>query len=580
LTERTLDVWCMGAFAGTLRDGLDGITFAYAESWVGAGRPPLSQSLPISGEYPDRAAAAFFGGLLPEGEPRTTLARRIGVSVDNDFSLLAALGGDTAGAVSLVAPGERPPTDRSHDVRWLNDAELAEEIRQLPSRPMHADEDGEYRLSLAGAQDKLPVVVHTDGRVGLTHGAAPSTHIMKTPIVAFAHTVANEALCLDLGRRLGVPTAPAMPRRVGGTECLLVERYDRERHAGGVVERLHQEDVCQALGIPTARKYENEGGPSLADCFALVRRASGVPGRDAVRLFNYVLLSFLVGNHDAHGKNYSLVYRPGDAGLAPAYDILSTAVYGGTTRKMAMKLGGEYRPDYVRARHLDALIADAGLGPAAARRRVVSLAEAAPTHARDALAALEADGWGAPVLDRIVELVERRAAMLEEAATSSSGRGAPSPVVDDPTLVTRLDTAWKASGTAYSRLGDALHAYSAARKGGPDDVELAASRIDEVADDCAAANDQLSQIVWEWIDAVDERHWDSNPGHKFGSTLRTFAAQALDGAKAMSQPFTTGDAMDDARERLAASLRTIGEWDARLDALGVPAPEPVDPSST
>jgi serine/threonine-protein kinase HipA len=116
--------------------------------------PPLSQSLPLDGSFGADAVVAFFGGLLPEGAPRQVLARQLGVSVGNDFGLLDALGGDTAGAVSLLAPGQTP-APQGQDVRWLDDEELAMEIRELPSRPMHADEEGEYRLSLTGVQDNF-----------------------------------------------------------------------------------------------------------------------------------------------------------------------------------------------------------------------------------------------------------------------------------------------------------------------------------------------------------------------------------------------------------------------------------------
>lgn len=286
---------------------------------------------------------------------------------------------------------------------------------------MHADEDGEYRLSLAGVQDKLPVVVGDGGQIGLTKGRTPSTHIIKTPIARLNDTVANEALCLAIGARLGIAVVTAVPQRVKGREFLLVERYDRMSE-GQHTRRLHQEDACQALGVPVERKYENEGGPGLADLFALVRRAVAVPARDAPQLLSYVALSYLVGNHDAHGKNYSLLYAPGtnQATLAPAYDILSTIAYRGVrpmSRKLAMSIGDEYRPDYVRSRHVDRLLSDAGLGPAAARRLLRALARDAPTAAEASRAALVAAGWDAEALRRITDIVTQRAAWLVDLAT-------------------------------------------------------------------------------------------------------------------------------------------------------------------
>jgi len=424
MTGRALQVVCFGRRAGTLLDDPGGLAFAYEAAWVSDGQPPLSQSLPLDGAFGRSEATAFFGGLLPEGAPREILARQLGVSVANDFGLLAQLGGDTAGAISLIVPGASPPAHGADDVDWLDDKQLGTLIEELPSRPMHADADGEWRLSLAGAQDKLPVVVGVDGRVGLTRGRSPSTHILKTPIDRLPDTVANEAFCLGLGQRLGMPTAPAAPRRAGGHECLLVARYDRRLTEVGT-QRLHQEDFCQALGIPTQRKYQSEGGPGLEDCFGLLRAAVAVPARDAPRMLDYLGLSFLVANHDAHAKNFSLLYGPGSAraSLAPAYDVLCTIVYDKVkpmSRKMAMKIGGEYRPDYVRSRHLDRLLADAGLGVAASRRRLRALAIRAPSAAGDTRAALAGDGWDSPTLEAIERIVAQRARWLSEIAAPTA----------------------------------------------------------------------------------------------------------------------------------------------------------------
>jgi serine/threonine-protein kinase HipA len=410
-----LAVWCFDRQAGALTQSANGMEFAYAADWVAGEMPPLSQSLPLDNHFDAGAAAAFFGGLLPEGEPRRQLARLLGISESNDYSMLAMIAGDTAGAITLLPQGERPEPV-SGDVEWLDDAGLAELLIELPSRPMHVDADGEYRLSLAGAQDKLPVVVDDSGRIGLTRGQTPSTHIIKTPIERLDHTVVNEAFCPMVGRQLGVDVVDASAQRVAEQEFLLVRRYDRHESSDGIV-RLHQEDFCQALGVPTARKYQVEGGPSLADCFALVRRATAVPAPEVIKLLDDVALNFLVGNNDAHAKNFSLLYLPesAQAVLAPAYDVLSTFAYRKThnlTRKMAMSIGGEYRPEYVRARHLNRMFDEAGLGAAAARRRLRGMARDAPGTARNARQELIDTGWDAPILARIVELIDERAQWL------------------------------------------------------------------------------------------------------------------------------------------------------------------------
>jgi len=411
----TLEVLCFGERAGILADERDGLRFAYDSTWIAAGRPPLSQSLPLDGDPAPAVVHAYFGGLLPEGEPRRLLARRLGVSERNDFALLGAIGGDCAGAITLAPPRPASRDGGDSEIDWLDDARLAELIVTLPDHPMLAGEDGEIRLSLAGAQDKLPVVVE-DGRVGLTAGRTPSTHILKMPIARFEGTVVNEAFCLLFGSRLGVPTVPALPRRAGEHAYLLVERYDRLRRPDGSFERLHQEDFCQALGIPSERKYEVEGGPSLADCFALVRRATTVPAAHMLVLLDAVALNFLVGNHDAHGKNFSLLRSPQETGLAPFYDVLSTLAYPNLARKAAMAIGGERRPDYVRRRHLDRLCDAAGLGGAAVRRRLLAMAREAPEAARRARAVLAEDDWDHPVLDAVLAIVDRRARQLAEIA--------------------------------------------------------------------------------------------------------------------------------------------------------------------
>ena len=292
MTARALDVWCADTVAGQLteRDGV--LAFAYAPEWVESGRFALSHSLPLDGSFSATAVHAFFGGLLPEGDLRDLLGQRLGVSATNDFSLLEQIGGDCAGAISVYPVGEPLPT-RESGVQWLSDAELSQLVQDLPSRPMYAEPDGELRLSLAGAQDKIPVVVE-NSRVGLPTGDMPSTHILKTPISRLPATVLNEALWSRVGKRLDITCATSRPHRVGDSEMLLIERYDRAV-TNRQVKRLHQEDFCQALGIPSVQKYQRGGGPGLAVCFALLRSVAPVPARELPRLLDAWALSFIRG---------------------------------------------------------------------------------------------------------------------------------------------------------------------------------------------------------------------------------------------------------------------------------------------
>jgi serine/threonine-protein kinase HipA len=404
-----LDVWLQGRHAGRLAQERGRLSFAYADDYVRDGGPPLSHAMPLRHEpFEDAAAESFFANLLPEGKVRRAAAREARVSENNDYGLLSALGGDCAGAVSLLLLGDRPRA--SGRVEWWDDAGLAAAIDALPRRPLMADPDGDVRISLAGAQDKLIVVVE-DGRIGRPAGDTPSTHIIKPPIAEYDDTVANEAFCLRLARELGLDAAQASVEEIAGRELLLVERYDRRRDGARAV-RVHQEDFCQALGMPPQLKYQAEGGPGLAECLALVREATAVPALDVLRMVDVVTLNFLIGNHDAHGKNFSLLHVAGGTRVAPFYDLLSTTAYE-LGDKMAMKVGGEYRAGRVRHRHFERFARETGLGVAAVLRRVRTGAERAAATAHALAGELRDTGRHRPVVDRIVDTIGARTALLE-----------------------------------------------------------------------------------------------------------------------------------------------------------------------
>jgi serine/threonine-protein kinase HipA len=177
---RHLEVWLLGARIGTLSQVDGRLNFAYAPGSA----TPLSQSLPIRPEpFDDRATRPFFAGLLPEGGKRKQIAKTLQVSPQNDYALLDSLGGECAGAVTLLEPNQLPTAlDAPRGVHWLDQAQLLQVLDEMPLRPMRAGDEG-LRLSLAGAQDKLPVVLETNGlRIGLPLNGSPSTHVLKPPI--------------------------------------------------------------------------------------------------------------------------------------------------------------------------------------------------------------------------------------------------------------------------------------------------------------------------------------------------------------------------------------------------------------
>ncbi len=410
---RTLDVYLHTDIVGHLTQDDDGdMSFQYAESWLQRpGAFPMSHSLPLRKErFPRKECRGFFAGVLPEESKREMIARNLGISARNDYAMLERIGGECAGAVTFLPHGE-PMPDRHYGYRKLSDEELAAILKELPRRPLLAGEEG-IRLSLAGAQDKLDVRLE-GGAICLPLGGAPSTHILKPNVERFAGVVFNEAFCMQLAAAVGLLVAAVETSDVAGISYLLVERYDRHHRpvpdGAPVVERLHQEDFCQALGIVSEQKYQKEGGPSLKQCFALLREVSSAPVIDLARLLDDVVFNYIVGNNDAHGKNFSLLYRSAGTGeleirLAPLYDVLSTVCYPELSRDMAMRIGEQYSSENVSLRDFERLADDAKLGKPLVRDRLTEMAE----RVRDALSKVPVTN---PVAEKVADLIRRRSEM-------------------------------------------------------------------------------------------------------------------------------------------------------------------------
>lgn len=332
-----LVVYLVGQRAGRLiRKDNGNLQFRYERDYRG---PAISQSMPVQSDaYPHNICRAVFGGLLLEGEAREAMARNLGVSIGNDYAMLEALGGDCAGALTVLEVGEPlPDTPRA---RELDEAQLDAVLRELPQRPLAADPSDGTRLSLAGAQPKLPAVVD-DTRVALPlNAAAATTHIFKPEPERFPGLVDNEAFCMELAHAAGLPVA-RVEKRVSksGLPYLLVERYDRDLTADPI-GRLHQEDFCQALGQPSDRKYQAEGGPTVRDVVELLRECSVRPAQDLITFWRALVFNWLIGNCDAHGKNFSLLYDASVPALAPLYDLVSTTLYPELTERLAMSVDG------------------------------------------------------------------------------------------------------------------------------------------------------------------------------------------------------------------------------------------------
>lgn len=349
-------------------DGL--LRFTYAPTWLAKkGAIPLSRMLTLAPEtYENKKARPFFAGILPEEGPRTRIAEILGISERNDFALLERIGGECAGALSLLPEGMSPLEVESR-VRPLSENELSAVINELPRRPLLAGEEG-LRLSLAGAQDKLPIVVDGDA-ISLPLGNTPSTHIIKPEPERFPGLVANEVFCMGLARALGLRVPEVTIRMVGEKPCIVVARYDRARNAEShAVTRLHQEDLCQALGRPPERKYQQEGGPLVRECIGLLREWSTTPVLDILAFVDALIFNLLIGNADAHGKNFSMIYNAGTRRLAPFYDLVSTIAWPGLSTRLAMSIGHGKNVNDLNPEHFRRMTEEAELGWPMVRERI------------------------------------------------------------------------------------------------------------------------------------------------------------------------------------------------------------------
>lgn len=404
-----------GAHVGTLRPGTGtDYTFEYAAEVVeeaGEGAIVLSHSMPVRADaYGPIETRTFFEGLLPERMRREELARELRLDANDSYALLAAIGRDCAGAIVIVpdedgtAPDERP-------VEWLGDGELADLVEQLPRRPLGISRrERRMRLSLAGVQRKLVLVRDELGKFGVPTTETPSTHLVKPEYEheypSLAH---NEMFCMSVARRLGLPAAETELTSIADRTCLVSRRFDRV-DVDGETARLHQEDLCQALAVPSNLKYQSELGPGFASLRTLLEEIGR--GADLRTMVRAAVMNFVLGNSDAHGKNFAILFADTGRELAPLYDVVSTAVYD-LDDELAMAIGDTFDPDAVRLADWLDMSADCDLAPrpflelvreTAAETR--ECAHAVATQAHD-------ENWHVPLLDQLVAVVERRTSQIE-----------------------------------------------------------------------------------------------------------------------------------------------------------------------
>ena len=416
-----LPIYAADQLVAQIEAGSDGPWLQYEQAWTGGSDSfPVSLTMPLAqARHGPEVTVPWLMNLLPEGEPLRAVTRALGVAQEDILGLIANLGRDLAGALTTGEPrrGDAPA------LTPLPADALERIIEELPARPFLVGEEG-VSMSLAGAQEKLPLAMIGEGLAIPVNGAA-STHILKPDNPRLPGSVQNEALCMVLARRCGLAVAPVTTGRAGARSYLLVERYDRAVSAAGV-RRLHQEDFCQALGKPPAAKYQHNHsgvrGPSTADMFGLVREH--MTAREITQLLDAVIFNIAIGNVDSHAKNYSVLLQPRRSALAPLYDLMTGLTWPNITLNHAQDIGGQQRGRHIYGRHWRRMAEAAGLAGPATVRRVQALAGRFAAEAAQAaaeVAAMPAGGQGAGAF---AAAIAERASLVQAHAAQDGDPGA------------------------------------------------------------------------------------------------------------------------------------------------------------
>jgi serine/threonine-protein kinase HipA len=385
-----------------LRDSAGRLSFVYEEAWRGDAHGfPLSVSLPCStARHGHAAIEAFLWNLLPDSAAiQERWAQQFGVGEKDAFALLRHVGADCAGAIRFLSPQSRDEGGET-EIIWLDAAAMAARLKALRRDPAAArlPQDASW-FTLAGAQPKTALFRHGN-RFAVPSGTMPTTHILKLADADREGHAENEHFCLALAARIGLPAARSEVRQFDDEIALVVARFDRQVQ-GGSVRRLHQEDLCQALGLLPTWKYQSQGGPEASAITRLLQTVSHQPERDAARFADALAFNWLIGNVDAHAKNYSLMIEAGGrVALAPLYDLWSMLPYENEPSRIrpAMTPGGE--------------------------ERLSDLAAALPDHANDLRRELAAARLAHPVIGRLAERIAARAQHCDQLLEASRSTNA------------------------------------------------------------------------------------------------------------------------------------------------------------
>ncbi|WP_163270055.1 type II toxin-antitoxin system HipA family toxin [Chelativorans alearense] len=403
-----LNVFLNSRLVGRLnRQSTGAIDFRYAPSWLAWEHAlPVSLSLPLREErYIGAPVIAVFDNLLPDSEAiRRRVAERVHAEGVDAYSLLSTIGHDCVGALQFLPDGEEPGTAGAVNGKPVDEDEIVHILGNLASAPLGLGEDEDFRISIAGAQEKTALLLW-NGRWHKPAGTTATTHILKPQIgrlpngIDLSYSVENEYLCLKLMAALGIPSAGVDIAEFGGKRVLVVERFDRRWTRNGRLLRLPQEDCCQALSVPPTLKYEAEGGPGIPAILNLLM-GSDAPDDDRAMFLGALVTFWLLGATDGHAKNFSVFLYPGQHfHLAPLYDVVSaqpSADAGQLKRKqmkLAMAVGDSrhYVVETIMPRHFLQTAARVGIGASIVERVFEGIRTRAPAAMEEVKQTLPAD---------------------------------------------------------------------------------------------------------------------------------------------------------------------------------------------
>ena len=426
--HKPLNVFLNGRLVGLLRrESTGAIDFQYALEWLGWENTfPVSLSLPLREDrYIGAPVINVFDNLLPDSDSiRRRVAERVGANGTDAYSMLSALGHDCVGALQFLPDGVDPGAVGGIEGKPISNDELAEMIRNLGVAPLGVGDDEDFRISIAGAQEKT-ALLRRDGQWFKPTGTTATTHILKPQIgqlpngVDLSNSVENEYLCLKLMEGLGVPAAKVEIADFGGRRTLIVERFDRRWTRDARLLRLPQEDCCQALSVPPTRKYQSDGGPGMRQVINLLK-GSDTPDADIATFIPANIIFWLLGATDGHAKNFSVFITPGGRfRMTPAYDVLTAqpSLDAGQIRrrdfKLAMSVGKNRHYDVhgIMPRHFLQTADLAGVGLPTMRSIIEDLGEGAQRKAATVIEALPHD-FPVPLIESVMTAISERSRLL------------------------------------------------------------------------------------------------------------------------------------------------------------------------